>query len=157
MRRIFAGSMIGLLLGVSSLAVACDLSCGFAQFHSDCHSPQMAATESGPAGVTMAGMTMPEMSGADSTDQEIYSPTSRAMSAHAVIGEMGPCERESCDQVQALTGKINHSNAVQFEMIWAVAGLSYIGFLQTAFHDAREDIAPLCPVIHTPLSMSLRI
>jgi hypothetical protein len=157
MRRIFAGSIIGLLLWVSSLAVACDLSCGFAQFHSDCHSPQMAATESGPAEMTIAGMTMPEMVGADSTDQGIYFSTPRATAAHAVIGEMGPCQRESCDQVQALAAKTNHSTAVQFDLIWAVAGSSHVGCLQTAFHDAREDIAPLGPGIHTPLSMSLRI
>jgi hypothetical protein len=146
-----------LLLCVSSSAAACDLSCGFAQFHSDCHSPQTAATESGPADMRMAGMAMPEMAGADSTDQGIYSFTSRAMSAHAVIGEMGTCKRESCDQVQALAARTNHSTAVQFDMIRSVARFSHIDCLQTAFHGAREDIAPLGPVIQSPLSISLRI
>ena len=39
-RRIFAGSIVALLLSVSSLAAACDLSCAFASMNSDCHSQQ---------------------------------------------------------------------------------------------------------------------
>src|SRR5260370_522472 len=70
-KRIFAGSLAVLLLCVSSFAAACDPSCGFAQFQSECHSPQTAPKKSVSPEMTMAGMTVPEMRGGSSTNQQI--------------------------------------------------------------------------------------
>jgi hypothetical protein len=156
-KRIFAGSLAALLLCVSSLAAACDLSCGFALFQSDCHSQQMAAEESRPAEMTMAGMTMPEMAEAGSADQQMTSSAPLAMRVHAVLVDMGACERQPCDQAQALASKINYPAAAQFETISTFAGFSHMDSFRAAFHEARDDIAPLSPVVHTPLDVSLRI
>jgi hypothetical protein len=157
MKRIFGGSLTALLLCVSSWAAACDLSCGFAQFQSDCHSPRMAVKESMPAEMTMPGMAMPEMAGASSTNQQMFSHSSQAIPAHAAFVDMGACERQSCDQVQTLAAKGNHPTAAPLDTIRAVAGFSRIHSAKTAFHDARDDLAPLSPAIHSPLSVSLRI
>ena len=156
-RRIFAGSLAALLLCASSLAAACDLSCGFALFRSDCHSPQMAAEESRPAEMTMAGMTMPEGAEAGSADQPTVSPSPRATTAHAVLADMGACERQTCEQAQASASKINHSTAAQFETISTVAGSSHRDSLRAAFHEARDCIAPLSPAGQFLLDVSLRI
>ena len=157
-RKIFAGSLVALLLCVSSLAAACDLSCGFAQFRSDCHSPQMVADGSSPSDMTMAGMTMPEGAGGSyGIDQQVTIPAPRPMPAHAVLADMGACERQSCDQGQALTSRANHSVAAQFETISTVARFSRIDSLRASFHGARGDIAPLSPVVHSPLSVTLRL
>ena len=156
-RRIFAGSLAALLLCVSSLAAACDLSCGFALFRSDCHSPQMAAEESRPAEMTMAGMTMPEGAEAGSADQQTVSPSPRTMTAHTVLADMGACERQACNQAQALASKINRSTAAEFETISTVTGFSHRDSLRAAFHEARGCVAPLSPVGHFPLDVSLRI
>jgi hypothetical protein len=156
-KRIFAGLLTALLLCVSSWAVACDLSCGFAQLQADCHSPQTAAKESAPANMTMAGMAMPEMNGASSMNQQTFSPSSQAMPAHAALVDMGACERQSCDQAQALTAKGNHSTAARLNTIWAVAGFPRMDSVQTTFHDARDDVAPFSPATHSSLTVSLRI
>jgi hypothetical protein len=157
MKRVFAGSLTALLLCVSSWAAACDLSCGFASLQADCHSPQMAAKESDPAGMTMAGMAMPEMDGARPTNQRAFSSTSQGMPVHAALVDMGVCEHQSCDQAQALAAKGNHSTAAQPDTIWTVVGFPGMDSVQTAFHGARDDLAPLSPAIHSPLSVSLRI
>jgi len=156
-RRIFAGSLVTLLLGMSSLAAACDLSCGFAHFRSDCHSPQMAAEDSGPSDMTMAGMTMPEGPGGNYIAQQVIAPAPQAMPAHAVLADMGACERQSCDQGQALASRVIHSVAAQFETISTGAGFSRADSLRTSFHEARGDIAPLGPVVHSPLTVNLRV
>jgi hypothetical protein len=146
-----------LLLCVSSLAAACDLSCEFAQLQSDCHSPQMALQESAPDEMTMAGMTVPEMASAGSTNQQMVSATSQAMPAHAAPADMGSCERQSCDQAQALASKATRPTAAHVDTIWAVTGFSHFDSPQNAFHDARDGTAPVSPVIHSPLRISLRI
>jgi hypothetical protein len=156
-RRIFAVSLVGLLLFVSSMAAACDLSCGFALFRSDCHSPEMAATDSGASDMTMAGMRMAERADEDSTDQQIASSPQQAMPAHAVLADMGACERQSCDQAQALASKANHSTTTQLDGMSTIAGSSRIDNLQGVFHDARGGIARISPVVHSPLAVTLRI
>jgi hypothetical protein len=157
MKRIFACSLTTLLLCVSSWAAACDLSCGFASLQADCHSPQMAAKESGPPDTAMPGMAMPEMDRTSSMNQQVFSPSSQAMPAHAALVDMGACEHQSCDQAQALGAKGNHSTTAQLDMIWTVAGFPRTDGVQTAFHDARDTLAALSPAIHSPLSVSLRI
>jgi len=65
-KRVFVGSIVALLLSVSSLAAACDVSCAFASMNSDCHSDRAESQDSTPGGMkmdgmAMDGMTMPEM------------------------------------------------------------------------------------------------
>jgi hypothetical protein len=117
----------------------------------------MAAEESRPAEMTMSGMAMPEVAGAGSADQQTVSPSPRAMTAHAVLVDMGACERQLCDQAQLLASKTNHATAAQFETISTVASFSHLDGFRAAFHEARDDIAPLSPVVHCPLDVSLRI
>src|ERR1700733_7624074 len=100
MKRILAGSIVALLASVSTLAAACDLSCAFGSMNSDCHSSQVQNLDSDSGGMKMdgmaiAGMTMPEMPGV--AGQQISSTTERARTGHPSIGDMGPCERHSCD------------------------------------------------------------
>jgi hypothetical protein len=155
-RRILAGTLVALLLCVSSLAAACDLSCGFALFRSDCHSPQMAGRESDSPDMTMAGMAMPEMAADSSAIQQAVTAR-RAMPVHAVLVDMGACARQSCDQAQALASKVNHPTSAQFETISMVAGFSRMESLRVAFHQARDDSAPTRPIVHSCLDISLRI
>jgi hypothetical protein len=156
-RRVFASTLVALLLCVSSLAAACDLSCGFALFRSDCHSLQIAADETQRAGMTMAGMAMPEMAGQSSTNQRLASSAPQAMPIHAVLADMGACERQSCDQTQVLASKANHTTAAQFETVSAAAGFFHVGSLQAALHEARDGIVPLSPVVHGSLDVRLRL
>jgi hypothetical protein len=156
-RRILAGTLVALLLCVSSVAAACDLSCGFALFRSDCHSPQMAGGEFDSPDMTMAGMVMPEMAGDRSAIQQVVFTAPQAIPVHPVLGDMGVCARQSCDQDEALASKANHSTSVQFETISIVAGFSRMESLRIAFREARDDIAPTSPIAHSCHDTSLRI
>jgi hypothetical protein len=151
-RGIFALSLVALLLFVSSLAAACDLSCGFAQFRSDCHSPEMAATDSGASDMTMA-----EKADENSTEQQIVSSPHQAMPAHAVLADMGACEHQSCDQAQALASKADHSTAAQFDTISTHAESPSMESLQTALHETRDGIPLFSPFVDSLLDVSLRI
>jgi hypothetical protein len=156
-RGIFAVSLVALLLSVSSLAAACDLSCGFALFQSDCHLPGMAAKDSGASDMTMAGMRMAEKAGENSTDQQMGSSPQQAMPAHAVVADMGACERRSCDQAQALASKADHSAAAQFDTISRVAEFLSMDSLLAAFHECRNDIPLFSPFVYSSRDVSLRI
>jgi hypothetical protein len=156
-RGIFAVSLVALLLFVSSLAAACDLSCGFALFRSDCHSPEVAATVSGVSDKTMAGMRMAEGADENSIDRQIASSPQKAMPAHALLADMGACERQSCDQTQALASKADHSTAAQFETISIDAESPCVERLQAAFHESRDDIRLFSPFVNSSLDVSLRI
>ena len=156
-RGIFVLSLVALLLFVSSLAAARDLSCGFALFRSDCHSPQMAAEKSQRSEMAMAGMAMPEMAGDSSTNQPRVSSAPQAMPAHAVLADMGACERQSCDQAQALASKADHSTAAQFDTISTHAESPSMESLQTALHETRDDIPLFSPFVDSLLDVSLRI
>ncbi len=156
-RRIFAGTLAALLLCVSSLAAACDLSCGFALFRSDCHSPQTAAEKSQRPEMAMTGMAGPEMAGDSATNQPMVSSAPQSMPGHAVLADMGACMRQSCDQAQALAFKANRSTAAQFETVSTTSELSLTESFRNAFHEARGDIAPHLPGVQPPLDVSLRI
>lgn len=117
----------------------------------------MAATDSGASDVTMAGMRMAERVDEKSTDQQIGSSPQQAMPAHALLADMGACERQSCDQAQALASEANHSTATQLDRMSTIAGFSRINSLRGVFHDARDGIAPISPVVDSPLDVSLRI
>jgi hypothetical protein len=159
-RRIFAGSLVALLLSVSSLSAACDLSCAFAAMSSDCHVEQTAAQDSPSAGMSMngmsmAGMTMPEM--ASNEDQQTFSAISQTRAGHASIGEMGPCERQACDNGATVTVKASRSVAPQLLSILAVSETPRAVIAHPHFHDARDDVARYRPLDGSPYLLSLRI
>jgi hypothetical protein len=161
-RRLFAGSIVAILLWASSLAAACDLSCAFASMSSDCHSEQTSHQDSTPGGMkmdgtAMTGMTMPEMSNDDSINQQMVSAPSRTMPVHAAVVDMGACERQTCDQAPVLAAKANHPAAATCDAVRALTGFPCKGNLQTASHDARDDFARLAQVVYGPLRVTLRV
>ena len=161
-RRIFGGSIVALLLTMSPLAAAFDLSCAFASMNSDCHSQGSELQDSASGGMkmdgigmAMDGMTMPEM--APSEDQLAVSALSRTNASHPSIGEMGPCEKQSCDNNSAVNAKTTRSVDSHFHSILAVAETPRAGDALALFHDARDDIARHRHRDENPLHLSLRI
>jgi hypothetical protein len=159
-RRIFAGSIVALLLSVSSLAAACDLSCAFPSMRADCHSDQSEPQDSSPGsmkmdGMAMAGMTMTEM-GNGASQQEV-SAISRTNASHASIGEMGPCEKQSCDSDTPVSARMTRTIDSPFHSILANTETPRANCAPTLFHDARDDIAHYLPNGKSPLQLSLRI
>lgn len=159
-RRIFAGSIAALLLSVTSLAAACDVSCAFASMSSDCHAQQTESQDVAPGGMTMAGMamagmTMPEM--ASGEDQPAVPAISRSKASHPSIGEMGPCERQTCDNGSAIFAKTTRSGDSQFHSLLAVAETPRADDALTLIRDARYDIATYHDHYGNPLHLSLRI
>ena len=159
-RRIFAGSIVALLLSVSPLAVACDLSCAFGSMKSDCHSERAELNDSASGsmkmvGMAMGGMTMPGKAG--TVDQQEDSAAARANVGHPSVGEMGPCEKQACDNGAALTAKTtrpidSHSLSRQ-----AVPEIPCADNGPAIFHGARDDFAAVRNRAGNPLHLSLRI
>lgn len=159
-RRIFAGSIVALLLSMSPLAAACDLSCAFPSLNSDCHSEQTKPQDPSSGdmkmdGMAMDGMTMPEM--AQSENQPAVSAISAAKASHPSIGEMGPCERQPCDSDSAVSVKTNHSVDSHFRSILAIPETPRTDNASPLFHDARDDIATYHVRDASPLHPALRI
>jgi len=159
-RRIFAGSIVALLLSVSPLAAACDLSCAFASMSSDCHLQQTQPQDSASGGMdmngmSMAGMAMPGMAGGEG--QPIDSVAARANTSHASIGDMGPCERRSCDSSSSISATASRSVDSRFHSVVAIAGTLRADVASLFFHDARDDVAHYRPLDASPLQLSLRI
>jgi hypothetical protein len=153
-RRTFAGSIVALLLSVSPLAAACDLSCAFAAMKSDCHSQQTESQDLA-SGMAMAGMTMPEM--AQSENQLPVTALSQTKSIHPSIGEMGPCERQACDSNSAVSAKTTRSVDSHFHFIPAVTETSRASDGISLFHGARDSIATFHVRDGSPLHLSLRV
>jgi hypothetical protein len=156
-KRIFVSTLGLLLMCVSAILPACDLSCEFSAFESDCHSPRMAAADSDSSDMSMAGMTMPESAGDAAADQVAVSSSSHQMPAHAALLDMGACARQSCAQVPGLLSISIRSAATQFERISAVSGFSRMDLAQIAFRDAQDDISTPDRALHLSLNVSLRI
>jgi hypothetical protein len=161
-RSIFAGALAAMLLCVSSLAAACDLSCGFARQRSDCHSTRMTPSESGSPEMTMAdmsmpGMTMPENSGDNSISGQTVSPSSKGMPTHAALVDMGACERQSCDQTPVLASKSNHTTFKMFEAISKIPGSFYMEGRHASFYESRDDLASFAPSVFISFNVTLRI
>jgi hypothetical protein len=159
-RRIFAGSIVALLLSASSLAAACDLSCAFASMSSDCHSEQAERQDSASGGMdmtgmSMAGMPMPGMAGGEG--QPADSMAARAKTSHASNGEMGLCKRQSCDSSSSISATANRSVNSRFHTVLAIAGTPRVDVASLFFHDARDEIAHYRPLEASPLHVSLRI
>jgi hypothetical protein len=151
---------VALLLSVSSLAAACDLSCTFASMNSDCHSEQIETQQSAPGamkmdGMAMAGMTMPEMAAGEGRQK--VSAAAPAITGHPSIGEMGPCEKQACDNGSALSARTTRSVDSHSHSFLAVAGTPRADDAPTIFHDARDDVAAFHIRDGSPLHLSLRI
>lgn len=159
-RRIFAGSIVALLLCVASLTAACDLSCAFASMNSDCHSAQTSSQDSAVGGVkmdgmAMAGMTMPGMAGGEG--QQADSAAAPANLGHPSIGEMGTCEKQNCDSGSAVSAKTTRSIDTFSRSHLAVTEARLAVDALTIFHGARDDIASFHIRDGSPLHLSLRI
>lgn len=159
-RRIFAGLIVALLFSLSTLATACDVSCTFASVTSDCHSQQAESPDSSNGGMsldgmTMAGMTMPELAGGQ--DQQNGSAISTAKVSHSSIGEMGPCERQACDDGSAVSTRKTRSGDSRFHSVPVAKETRFTDSALTLFHGARDDIAYDFPSDGSPLYVSLRI
>jgi hypothetical protein len=159
-RRIFAGSIIALLLSVTSLAAACDVSCAFASMSSDCHAKRIESQDSAPGdmkmdGMAMGGMTMPAI--ASSGDQPAVSTPAHPKASHPSIGEMGPCERQACDNGSAIFAKTTRSGDLHLHSILAGTETPRAEGALKLFHDARDNIAHYRPSDGSPLQLSLRI
>lgn len=159
-RRIFAGSIVALLLSLPPLAAACDLSCAFASMNSDCHSQHVEMQDSGSGGMKMDGMAMdamamPEMS--HSRGKQAGSAISEATANHPSIGEMGPCEKQSCAGDSAVSAKANRSAGQQNNFVLAMIETPRTDSAPPLFRDARNDIATHHAPDTSPLLRSLRI
>jgi hypothetical protein len=142
-KRIFAVSIAAILLSVSSLAAACDLSCSFASMKSDCHSQKTESRDSMSGakimdGMAMAGMTMPEMAKGES--QHAVSALSQANAAHPSIGEMGPCEHQSCGNSYAGSAKTSRSADSHFSSILTTTEALRTNIAPPLIHEARDDV-----------------
>ena len=161
-RRIFAGSIVALLLSVSSLAAACDLSCAFASMSSDCHSAQTESQDSAVGGMkmdgmAMAGMTMPGMA---SRRRPTSGFCGRALqtASHPSIGEMGPCERQTCDNGSAVSAKTTRSVDSHFHSLLAVTETPRAdGALHDYFMTREMTLHRFHVRDGSPLHLSLRI
>jgi hypothetical protein len=159
-RRIFAGSIVALLLSVSSFAAACDVSCAFAAMNSDCHSQQTESQDLAPGGMkmdgmAMAGMTMPGM--ASDEDQHAVSVISRLKASHPSIGAMGPCEKQACDNGFAVFAKTTCTGDSHFHSTLAIAETPRGDGAFTLIRGALDDIATYQVRDGIPLHLSLRI
>lgn len=159
-RRVFAGSMVALLLSVLPLAAACDVSCAFASMNSDCHSEQVETQDSAPGGtkmddMAMDGMAMPEMN--QGQGQQTGSAVSSAKANHPSIGEMGPCEKQPCDGDSAISTKTNHSIGSQNNFVLAMIEIPRADSAPPLFRGARDDLATHHSPDTSSLARSLRI
>ena len=161
-RRILASSIVVLMLSVSSMAAACDLSCSFAQRRSDCHTHAKDANHfssssagMGMDGMAMDGMAMPEM--ATDEDPTTVSANAGGMPSHPSIGEMGPCERQSCDNGSAISARTPRTATPQVHLVWAPVEALLPAHAPTVFHDARDSVATPIPQDRSHLFLSLRI
>src|ERR1700738_417770 len=158
-RSILAGALAAMLLCVSSLAAACDFSCGFARQRSDCHSTQMTpgSSDMTMADMAMPGMTMPEISGYTSISGKTVSPSSKGMPTHAALVDMGACERQSCDQTQVVASKSNPATFKMFEAISKIPGSFNMEGLHVSFYESRDELASFAPSVLISFNVTLRI
>jgi hypothetical protein len=161
-KRAVAGSVVTLLLAVTSMAAACDLSCTFGFADSDCHAGGQPAPDSMASAIDMRGMDMPQMS-MPGVGQEQASPVasrvSQTKAAHPSIGDMGPCERQSCGGSSFVATSAGRSNAAGVSSVPAIAQNLSVVVAAQILHGAREDISRPAPYPYqaSPLSIILRI
>ena len=159
-KRILALSIVAILLSVSSLAAACDLSCTFASMESDCHSQKNESRNSMPDGMNMdgmamAGMTMPEMGGGEAP--LMLSPIFQTKAGHPLIGEMGPCERETCGNSSPDSAKTSRFGDSHLDSILAITETPRADIAPPLIHDARDYVGTSPVRDRSFLHLSLRI
>ena len=162
LRRILTGSLAALLFCVTSWAAACDLSCGFASFHPDCHLSQPEARNSMPADLKMGGamedMSMPNLGDGGAKSQQSLSVASLGMVGHAAIDAMGLCERQSCDLAAIAAARWTHPLASGSNLPLKFAGATQpVSGLQALFRASRNKDAAFGIHERSPLSISLRV
>jgi hypothetical protein len=160
MRRAISGSIVALLLAVTSMAAACDLSCAFALANSDCHSSESPSQISAQSGMDMGGMDMSGMAMSGMNDAEVQPSTSgmsHAKSAHPSIGDMGPCERQSCDKGSFVFVKAGGSAVQRVEAALPPTQFSLGDAGLQIFRGARDDVAPFASFHASSLNLILRI
>jgi len=159
-KRIFAGSIVALLLSVSPLAAACDLSCAFARADSDCHLQKLKTQDPASGGMKMDGMAMDGMSMSEmaaTADPRESFTISREDGNHPSIGEMGTCERHNCDSGSAVSARSRRSVASSPHVILPVTRTSRARDTRMPFHHARDNVA-MHPIRGgNPLPLNLRI
>jgi hypothetical protein len=160
MRRILAGSIATLLLAMSALAASCDLSCAFSRADADCHARDaklQQLPDSGRAmdGMDMAGMSMPEMAAREG--QPATCEISRSRAPHPSIGDMGPCERQSCGQITLVSANAIRSQAPRLRAIAVIAPPPSAIVTARRIHNARDDVASDRPPNESSPPMNLRI
>ena len=161
-KRMLAGSIVILILAVSSMAAACDLRCGFAEAQADCHSMRMKAGDSSVAEIEtrdaeMAGMAMSPEPSASLADRAAVSSALVMEMHHARIGEMGRCERHSCDEFAACILKSVRHDGSKSRITLAVVPSPVTAHLQTIAHEAGNRITLFNPGDRVPLLVALRV
>jgi hypothetical protein len=161
MKRAVAGTVVALLLAVTSMAAACDLSCAFGLADSDCHASGEQSQSSMASAIDMGGMSMTAgmtMSGmTDGQSQPSTPAISRAQSAHPSIGDMWPCERQSCDKGSFVFARGGRANSRATFSILRLGHSAAEGAALRAFHGARDEVATPPSFQASPLKSVLRI
>jgi hypothetical protein len=157
LRRILVGLILALLLSASSLGAACDLSCAFDSMNSDCHSERAEPNSSAAGSMTMAGMQMPGMTMQEMGGGQDQQAISETMPHQTFIGEMGPCERQACDNSSAISAKRNGLGDSHFHLILAVTETLRADEAQALFRGARHDIASFRPHNRDSFQLNLRV
>jgi hypothetical protein len=159
-KRAVAGSIVMLLLAVTSMAAACDLSCAFGFADSDCHAGAEPAHDS----MDMGGMNMdmPRMStpGADQLQASpVASEVSQTKGAHPSIGDLGPCERQSCDGSSFVATSAGRSNVARVSLVPAIVQNLAAAVAAQILHSPRDGISRPAPYPYqgSPLPQILRI
>lgn len=158
-KRAIAVSIVAVLLAVTSMAAACDLSCAFGVAEADCHARGRSALDAvasamDMSGMDMAGMAIPTTDGANPSSAP---DVSRAIAAHPSIGDMGPCERQSCDRNSFVATRATRFSGARVFSILPVAYGAAGSATAQAFHGARDDVAPPTPSQVRPLTLVRRI
>jgi hypothetical protein len=160
LRRILVGLILALLLSASSLGAACDLSCAFDSMNSDCHSERAEPNSSAAGSMTMAGMQMPgmtmqEMGGGQ--DQQAVSAITDSMPHHGSIGEMGPCERQTCDGSSAFSANTNRTVHSNFHSISAAVETPRASIAAPHLHNSWGNLASNFSGRRISLQLILRV
>ena len=163
-KRTIAGSIAALLLAVTSMAAACDLSCAFAMASSDCHAGESTTGSAGStdamAGMDMGGMDMSGMA-MPGVNERVTRPSASeiapAKAAHPSIGDMGPCERQTCDKGTFVFVKAGRSAVQRVQAAPPALPVSSLAAGLPIFGDVRYDAAPVSPFRTASLNSILRI
>lgn len=159
-KKALAGSIVALLLAVTSAAAACDVSCAFALASADCHSSEAPSDSSMSAAMEMDGMDMPGMAMPSMATGQMPAPNSaisRAHSGHPEIGDMGPCERQSCDKGLFVFVKGRSSETGRASSAVVVGPISATDVSPQTFYDVRNDATGFRTFPANPPTLILRV